>query len=58
MPCGRKVVIAGGGMMIPNAVKICKELGAETITVISRKPPEKISYDSKTLEAIESRGQR
>lgn len=56
IPCGRNVVIAGGGMMIPNAVKICKELGAENITVLSRKPPEKSSYDSITLEAIQSRG--
>jgi NADPH-dependent glutamate synthase beta subunit-like oxidoreductase/Na+-translocating ferredoxin:NAD+ oxidoreductase RNF subunit RnfB len=56
IPCGRNVVIAGGGMMIPDAVKICKELGAQTITVISRKPPERSSYDAKTLEAIESRG--
>ena len=56
VPCGRNVVIAGGGMMIPNAVKICKEIGAETITVISRKRPENTSYDSKTLEAIHAMG--
>jgi len=56
IPCGRDVVIAGGGMMIPNAVRICKELGAETITVISRKRPENSSYDSEALEFIHKKG--
>ncbi len=56
IPCGRNVVIAGGGMMIPNAVKICKELGAETITVISRKLAENSSFDSESLEDIRRAG--
>jgi NADPH-dependent glutamate synthase beta subunit-like oxidoreductase len=56
IPCGRNVVIAGGGMMIPNAVKICKELGAETITVISRKLAENSSFDREALEDIRRTG--
>ncbi|MCP4115465.1 MAG: RnfABCDGE type electron transport complex subunit B [Desulfobacteraceae bacterium] len=56
IPCGRNVVIAGGGMMIPNAVKICKELGAEKITVISRKLAENSSFDRVALEDIRKKG--
>ncbi|MBI9088200.1 MAG: RnfABCDGE type electron transport complex subunit B [Desulfobacterium sp.] len=56
IPCGRNVVIAGGGMMIPNAVKICKELGAETITVISRKLAENSSFDNAALADIRQTG--
>jgi NADPH-dependent glutamate synthase beta subunit-like oxidoreductase len=50
------VVIAGGGVMVPKAVRRCRELGAETVTVISRKAPENTSYDAETMEKIRKDG--
>ena len=51
--CGKNVVLAGGGSMVPQAVKICRELGADKITVISRKLAENSSFDRETIERIE-----
>ncbi len=51
--CGKNVVLAGGGSMVPQAVKICRELGADKITVISRKFAENSSFDQETIEKIE-----
>lgn len=56
IPCGLHVVIAGGGVTVPEAVTRCKELGAETITVISRKAPQNSSYDAATLAKINRDG--
>ncbi len=52
--CGKNVVLAGGGSMVPEAVRICRELGAEKITIISRKLPENSSFDQETIEKIEN----
>ena len=51
--CGKNVVLAGGGPMVPEAVRICRELGADKITVISRKLPENSSFDKETIDKIE-----
>jgi NADPH-dependent glutamate synthase beta subunit-like oxidoreductase len=56
IPCGRRVVIAGGGVMVPKAVRRCRDLGAETVTVISRKAPENSSYDAETMAKIRQDG--
>ncbi len=54
--CGKHVVLAGGGSMVPNAVRICRELGADSITVLSRKLPENSSFNKEDLEMIEYNG--
>ena len=51
--CGKNVVLAGGGVMVPDAVRICRELGAESVTVISRKLAENSSFDQEAIERIE-----
>ncbi|MFH1153403.1 MAG: RnfABCDGE type electron transport complex subunit B [Pseudomonadota bacterium] len=56
IPCGQRVVIAGGGVMVPKAVRRCRDLGAETVIVISRKAPENSSYDADTMEKIRKDG--
>ncbi|WP_022664430.1 RnfABCDGE type electron transport complex subunit B [Desulfospira joergensenii] len=54
--CGKKVVIAGGGVRLPDAVKLLKEKGTDKITVISRKAPEDSSFDKATLEGLSEQG--
>ncbi len=54
--CGKNVVLAGGGSMVPSAVRICRELGADSVTVISRKLPENSSFSKDDLEMIEYNG--
>ncbi|MCD4744623.1 MAG: FAD-dependent oxidoreductase, partial [Desulfobacteraceae bacterium] len=54
--CGKNVVVAGGGSKVPDAVNILKELGAETITVISRKHVNNSSFDNKMIEELKSLG--
>jgi len=54
--CKKKVIIAGGGIRLPDAVKILKSKGAQNIIVISRKTPEESSFDSKGLEKLAGEG--
>ncbi|HKK89770.1 MAG TPA: FAD-dependent oxidoreductase, partial [Desulfobacteraceae bacterium] len=50
--CGRNVVIAGGGTMVPQAVMLCRQMGAESVTVLSRKLPENSSFNDEVLDRI------
>ncbi|MEA1968480.1 MAG: RnfABCDGE type electron transport complex subunit B [Thermodesulfobacteriota bacterium] len=56
IPCGKNVVIAGGGLMVPEAVKLCRQMGAESVTVLSRKIFTNSSLNDKALEQIRSDG--
>ncbi|MBF0376628.1 MAG: FAD-dependent oxidoreductase [Desulfamplus sp.] len=56
VPCGRDVVIVGGGALSAEAVKVCRELGSENITVVSRKPEELKPFDDKTLNVMKNNG--
>ncbi|MBF0228408.1 MAG: RnfABCDGE type electron transport complex subunit B [Desulfamplus sp.] len=56
VPCGRDVVIVGGGALASEAVKVCRELGSENITVVSRKPEELKPFDDKTLNVMKNNG--
>lgn len=56
IPCGRDVMIVGGGAMASEAVRVCRELGAETITVLSRKSKEMAPFDDKYLDSMGSNG--
>jgi len=53
---GKTVVIVGGGSRLPDAVKILKSNGAETIWVISRKLPEASSFDQAALDNLAEAG--
>lgn len=50
--CGRDVVIVGGGAMASEAVRVCRELGADNIIVLSRKASEIKPFDDNTLESM------
>ena len=56
IPCGKNVVIAGGGAIVPDAVKICMEYGADKVTVISRDTKENSSCDEETIKKINQNG--
>ncbi|MBF0257629.1 MAG: FAD-dependent oxidoreductase [Desulfamplus sp.] len=56
IPCGRDVVIVGGGTISSEAVRVCREQGADTITVVSRKPSDMKPFDADTLEAMNRNG--
>ncbi|MBF0413124.1 MAG: RnfABCDGE type electron transport complex subunit B [Desulfamplus sp.] len=56
IPCGKDVVIVGGGSLAAAAVKVCRELGAENVTVISRKALDVKPFDEKTFESIKNNG--
>ncbi|WDP89464.1 MAG: RnfABCDGE type electron transport complex subunit B [Desulfobacter sp.] len=56
IPCKKNVVIAGGGIRLPDAVEILKAGGAEKITVISRKAPEDSSFDKVGIDALAKAG--
>ncbi len=56
LDCGRNVVIAGGGIRLPDAVALLKGYGAEKITVISRKHPEDSSFDKVGIDALAKAG--
>jgi len=49
---GETVVIAGGGIRVPDAVEILKENGSKNILVISRKQPNDSSFDSKAIDYL------
>ncbi|MEA2059516.1 MAG: RnfABCDGE type electron transport complex subunit B [Thermodesulfobacteriota bacterium] len=50
--CGDHVVIAGGGGVVYDAVKLCRQLGAENILVMSRQTPEHAAFDGSRVEAV------
>jgi len=54
--CKKKVVIAGGGKALPDAVKILRAKGADTIIVISRKPVDQSSFDREQIEELALQG--
>ncbi|SLM29029.1 FAD-dependent oxidoreductase (4Fe-4S ferredoxin cluster binding protein) [Desulfamplus magnetovallimortis] len=56
IPCGRNVVIVGGGSMASEAVKVCREQGAENITVLSRKTAELSNFDSDSVDSMTGNG--
>ena len=53
---GKNVVIAGGGIRLPEAVEILKGNGAESIWVISRKAPEDSSFDKTAIDKLAEAG--
>jgi len=53
---GENVVIAGGGIPLPEAVAILKENGAKKITFISRKQPEEESFDPTAMDELSKAG--
>jgi len=50
--CGEHVVIAGGGGVVYDAVKLCRQLGAENILVMSRQTPKDAAFDGSRVEAV------
>ncbi|MBF0209305.1 MAG: FAD-dependent oxidoreductase [Desulfamplus sp.] len=56
IPCGRDVVIVGGGSLALDSINVCQDRGAENITLILRKAADMKSFDDKTLEAIKGSG--
>lgn len=54
--CKKKVVIAGGGIRLPDAVKILRSRGAENIVVVSRKALKDSSFDAEGLERLAREG--
>ncbi len=56
IPCGKDVVIVGGGSLTSEAVKVCHELGADNITVVSRKSIDDKPFDQNTLDSIKQSG--
>ncbi len=56
VPCGKDVVIVGGGSLVSQAVKVCREIGAKNITIISRKAAAIKQFDDTTLEFIKNSG--
>jgi len=52
----KKVVIAGGGIRLPDAVKILKSRGAENIVVVSRKAAKDSSFDAQGIEQLGREG--
>lgn len=52
IPCGRDVLIVGGGSMAPEAVRVAKEQGAERVTVLSRKTADLTPFDEKAVETM------
>ncbi len=50
--CKKNVVIAGGGGVVYEAVRLCRQLGAETIIVMSRQKKEDTSFDGSKVEAL------
>ncbi len=53
---GKTVVIAGGGVRLPEAVEILKANGAQTIWVISRKLPKDSSFDQAAIDKLAQAG--
>ncbi|MCG8686637.1 MAG: 4Fe-4S dicluster domain-containing protein [Desulfobacterales bacterium] len=53
---GDTVVIAGGGIRLPDAVEILKANGAKRILVISRKDPKDSSFDKIGIDSLAEAG--
>jgi len=53
---GENVVIAGGGISVPDAVDILKENGSKKITVLLRKHPDDSSFDSEAIDQLSNAG--
>lgn len=53
---GKNIVLAGGGMSVPDAAQILKENGSENITVISRKQSDDSSLDSAAIDTLSRAG--
>ena len=56
IPCEGDVVIVGGGNMAPKAVKVCREQGAQSITVVVRTDAASSAFDTSALAAMEAHG--
>ncbi len=56
IPCDGDVVIIGGGPMAPRAVKVCREQGAESITVVVRREATSDPFDTAALASMEADG--
>jgi len=50
------VVIAGGGKLAANAVKICKEAGAEKVTVLLREPEQETPFGEEDIKFLQNEG--
>ncbi len=56
IPCDGDVVIVGGGIMAPRAVKVCREQGAESITVVVRRDEQTSGFSAADLADMETHG--
>jgi NADPH-dependent glutamate synthase beta subunit-like oxidoreductase len=56
IPCDGDVVIVGGGIMAPRAVKVCREQGAESITVVVRRDEKASGFNAGDLADMEAHG--
>ncbi|SMC36433.1 electron transport complex, RnfABCDGE type, B subunit [Desulfocicer vacuolatum DSM 3385] len=56
IPCDGDVVIVGGGKMAPEAVRVCREQGARSITVVERRGQADSAFDASSLAAMEADG--
>ncbi len=56
VPPGENVVIVGGGIRVPDAVKILKESGSKKITIILRNLPEDSSVDKAAMDELSNAG--
>lgn len=56
IPVRTDVVIAGGGRNAQTAVRLCKHLGAENISLILRRPRKKSGLSEQQVRAIEEAG--
>ena len=53
---GENVVIAGGGIRVPEAVNILKENGSKKITIILRKQTDAAGFDPQALDELSKAG--
>jgi len=53
---GERVVIAGGGISVPDAVQILKENGAKIITIVLRNDPGDPSLDAGAIDQLSKAG--
>jgi len=53
---GPHVVIAGGGELAANAAKICKEAGAERVTVLLREPEQETPFSEEGVKLLQNEG--
>ncbi|CCK79364.1 FAD-dependent oxidoreductase [Desulfobacula toluolica] len=56
IPLGKNVVIAGGGIRVPDAVKLLKQSGSNKITIVSRKQHEDSSFDPAAIDILAKAG--